>query len=384
MIVTILIFIIILGLLVFVHELGHFIVAKRAGMKVEEFGFGFPPRLVGIQKQNGRWRFGWRKAGHFDDTNTIYSINMIPLGGFVRILGENNEDEQNPQSFVNKPFFPRLLTLLAGVIMNALLAWALISIGYTIGLPVAVDDPSQIKRGSLTDTQVAIMEVVPQSPAAQAKLRPGDTIIAINDQTISELTAARDYIQQRKGETFTFKVNRFGQELSLPVTSLAEPPTGQGPTGIALAVTGTLRFPWYQAIGEGLKTTVIQLRAIATGLFDLITKGLGVESLGGPVKIAQLTGQVARLGVIHLLQFTAFLSLNLAILNSVPFPALDGGRVLFLIIEKIRGKKNNQKVEQIANTAGFALLLSLMFIITVKDISSLGGLGRIFEKLIGG
>jgi regulator of sigma E protease len=135
MISTILLFLLVLGLLVFVHEAGHFIVAKKSGMKVEEFGFGFPPRIVGIQKTGGRLRFVWGHKPAADVEKTVYSINWIPLGGFVKILGENNDESADPRSFVNQSFFRRLLTLLAGVLMNVVLAWALIAIGFMIGLP---------------------------------------------------------------------------------------------------------------------------------------------------------------------------------------------------------------------------------------------------------
>src|SRR5581483_8981650 len=133
-----------LAVLIFVHEFGHFWVAKKSGMKVEEFGFGFPPRIAGIQKLNGRWKMVWGSAAAMDTEQTVYSINWIPLGGFVRILGENNEQEQDPRSFINQPFWPRFFTLVAGVVMNALLAWVLISAAYISGLPTAVNGPQDV------------------------------------------------------------------------------------------------------------------------------------------------------------------------------------------------------------------------------------------------
>lgn len=440
MFLTILIFIIILGLLVFVHELGHFLIAKNSGMKVEEFGFGFPPRLIGFQKtSNGRhWIWGHSRgpagkadsagngsagngasagkadaSSHSDQEATIYSINAIPLGGFVRILGENNEAPDDPRSFINKPFWPRLLTLIGGVTMNFILAWLLISGAYIYGLPIAVDDLSQLPaRAVLHNPRQTIVAVVPGSPAQQAGLRENDVLMAIDgnsfgDNGINEsadgisesaldakvgagqaaaggIKPYQSYIQNNKGKVFSFTVMRAGREIMLTVPSLANPPAGQGPTGIALATVGDLSFPWYEAGWEGIKTTVAQVGAIVSGLYHVIVAGEGLKSLGGPVKIAQLTGQVARLGFIHLVQFTALLSLNLAILNGLPFPALDGGRVLFLFIEKLRRKRNNQRMEQYVNTIGFLLLLFLMLIVTVRDVSNVGGLGRIIQKLIGG
>lgn len=378
MIITILIFIVVLGVLVFVHELGHFLVAKKSGMAVEEFGFGFPPRLLGFQKKNGRWRMilGHRKLqedvikNQAQQTgNTIYSINLIPLGGFVRILGENNEQEDHPGSFINKPFWPRFFTLIAGVAMNFLLAWVIFSAGLAAGLPAALDSSSQIPSGARFEGgKTGIIEVMKGQSAEKAGLLAGDAINTVDGQSFASIDALRDYITANAGKSFVFQISRGSKEMSLTVESQKNPPEGEGPTGIALAVLGKLRYPWYTAPYYGLKLTVQQVGNIFSGLYSLITARLGLSALGGPVKIAQLTGQVAGLGFVYLMQFTAFLSLNLAVLNILPFPALDGGRLFFLIVEKIRGKRNNQKIEQWANTAGFVFLLLLMLLVTIKDI----------------
>jgi regulator of sigma E protease len=382
MIITILIFIIILGLLVFVHEAGHFFAAKQAGMKVDEFGFGFPPRLVGLYKIEGKWRlvFGKKSLGETQSQTTVYSINAIPLGGFVKIVGENNEDIDNPQSFVNKPFGARLRTLVAGVLMNVILAWLLLSVGYIYGLPVAVDDPNSLgKNARLDQQQVVIIDVGENSPAAQAGITPGDIILSINGQQFPSILATQDYVNAHKGETLEVTVKRINETKHLNIASQANPPAGSGPTGVALAVYGRLHFPWYTALWQGAQTTYYQVYAIVGGLYHLIFQGEGLKNLGGPVKIAQLTGQVAQLGLVPLMQFTAFLSLNLAILNILPFPALDGGRVLFLLIEKLRRKRNNQRVEQIFNTVGFLMLLLLMAVITGRDILNTS----VIQKIIG-
>jgi len=372
MFVTILIFVAILGLLVFVHELGHFIVAKKSGMKVDEFGFGFPPRVIGIQKIDGKFKLVWGHRGALDSAHTVYSINLIPLGGFVKIVGENNEGESDPQSFINKPFGRRLLTLLAGVFMNVILAWVLLSIGLGIGLPAAVDGSSSLPKGArLSEQSAAILEVRKDSPAEKADLKIGDVIVSINGQETKTSGEVQKFVSEHKGQQLSFVIKRGQQNENKSVEALANPPENEGPTGIVLADVGKLSYPWYLAPWAGAQATVLQLGGIVSGLYHLIASGVGFDSLGGPVKIAQLTGQVADLGILYLLQFAAFLSLNLAILNVLPFPALDGGRVLFLFIEKIRGKRNNQKIEQWANTAGFALLLLLMLAVTVKDIRGL-------------
>lgn len=381
MVTTIIIFILVLGLLVLVHEFGHFYVAKKSGMVVYEFGFGFPPRLFGIQKIEGKWKVVWGPgtAHRTSDSgtgqvsasseSTIYSINWIPLGGFVRIMGENNEQQQDPKSFVNKPFWPRFFTLVAGVAMNFLLAAVIFAVGFGMGLPAAFENSTDVPKGAkFSNAKPGIVEVVPGQPAEIAGLKAGDSLVALDGNNFTSAEEYRNYIQTNSGKEFNFTVQRGGENFEIKVQSIKDPGPNQGPTGIALATLGELSYPWYMAPVEGFKTASAQTINIVMGLYDLITSKIGLGSLGGPVKIAQLTGQVADMGIVYLLQFTAFLSLNLAVLNIMPFPALDGGRVLFLIVEKIRGKKNNQKLEQWANAAGFALLLLLMLLVTIKDV----------------
>ena len=369
MLTTIIIFIIILGVLVFVHELGHFWVARKSGMGVEEFGFGFPPRLAGLQKIGSKWKILWGHKPPLDKNKTVFSINFIPLGGFVKILGENNEHEDDPRSFVNRPFWGRFFTLIAGVCMNVVLAWVLISAGYVFGLPTAVEGSENIpKYATLRDQQVAVVDLVPNGPAAKAGIAAGDVILKLNGQTAADINFVHDFVREHKGEQITFTVKHIQEIKDITIQSKANPGPEEGPTGIVLAFLGKLSFPWYWAPIEGAKTTWIQLSNIVSGLYDLLTSKAGLAAVGGPVKIAQLTGEVRGMGLIYLIQFTAFLSLNLAILNILPFPALDGGRVLFLLVEKVRGRRNNQKVEQWVNTVGFVFLLVLMVVVTVKDI----------------
>jgi regulator of sigma E protease len=379
MIITIIIFVAILGLLVFVHELGHFIVAKKSGMGVHEFGFGFPPRLFGLQKQNGKWKMVWGKK-ETDPEQTVYSINAIPLGGFVRIMGEDNDEASDPRSFTNKSFTKRFLTLAAGVLMNVLTAWVILSIGFMIGLPVAIDQADSLPKGAtFTNQQILIGQILPGSPAEKANLKDGDVLQNINGQTFSQINELQDYIKQRQGQTLQFEVKRINETISVPVETSIQTDNHQGVVGIGLAYYGKLKFGPVTALVQGAKTAVNQLQAIVTGLYNVFTSKAGLKQIGGPVKIAQLTGQVADLGILPLLQFTAFLSLNLAILNTLPFPALDGGRMLFLIIEKLRGKPNNQTIEQYANAIGFMVLLALMLVITIRDVSQLQSIKNLFS-----
>ncbi len=354
-ILPILVFILILAVLVIAHEFGHFIMAKRAGMQVDEFGFGFPPRL-----------FSFRKG------ETLYSLNLIPLGGFVRIVGENNEDGENPRSFINKTFTQRLLTLVAGVLMNFLLAWVLFSIGFGLGLPTQVSQGDVLPKGAtLTNTRITILETAPNSPAEKAGLRAGDVILKINSETAESIDQISEKVKSAEGQQVSMHIARGTNELDISVFARPDPPKDQGATGIALGLVGKIKYPWYQTPIKGFEATINVIAGTASAFYHLLFQGQGLSSLGGPVKIASLTGQVTELGFAYVLQFAAFLSVNLGILNIFPFPALDGGRVLFLLIEKIRGKRNNQYYERLANAFGFALLLLLIIIISVRDVRSL-------------
>lgn len=379
MFTTILIFIIVLGVLVFVHELGHFIVARKSGMGVHEFGFGFPPRVVGIQKVDGKWKIVWGKK-QLSSESTVYSINAIPFGGFVRIMGEDNDEANDPKSFTNKSFAARFLTLAAGVLMNVLTAWVILSIGFMVGLPVAIDQTSNLPKGAEFNNQyILIGEIKSGSAAEQAGLQNGDVIKLVNKQSFTEIPALQEYIKSHQGESIIFDIQRINESKSISVQTSKDVAPGQGIVGIGLAYYGTLQFGPITALYQGVKTTVNQLQAIVTGLYNVFTSKAGLKQIGGPVKIAQLTGQVADLGILPLLQFTAFLSLNLAILNTLPIPALDGGRMLFLIIEKLRGKPNNQAIEQYANAIGFMVLLGLMVIISIRDISHIESIKNLFS-----
>lgn len=353
---TILVFILILGLLVFVHELGHFIMAKRAGMRVDEFGFGFPPRIFGIKRGE-----------------TTYSINLIPLGGFVKILGEDGTENSDPENFSNKSFGQRFGVLIAGVTMNIILAWILLSIGMGIGLPTVVEENQAIPaHARLRNVAVGILEVGANTPAAMAGLKIGDVIVGINGQNISTVGQAQDITKQDVGRPTVYTTKRGSRISDITITPRANPPAGEGALGIALGSIGFLSYPWYLAPWQGL-VAAYNLLALTllgfAGIFTQLFQGQNIgASLSGPIGIAVLTRDVVALGFIYILQFTAILSVNLAIINAVPFPALDGGRVLFLVIEKLRGRKMNAKAEQWANTVGFVALLLLVALVSFHDV----------------
>lgn len=361
MLLTIVVFIAVLGILVFVHEFGHFIVAKMCKVGVEEFGFGFPPRL-----------FGWKKG------KTIYSLNWIPIGGFVKIKGivgadqDNKADAKASDSFMTKPIWQRFSILFAGVFMNFILCAGLFSIGYTIGFPSLLEEaPASAK---IRNKQVAIMEILPNTPAANAELQAGDIIKKINNQPVDSISNLKNEINgQADGKNINLLISRKEQiiEKEVEITKIAD--SNELGIGVYLTETGLVSFPWYEAIYRGCKQTVLLVIMIFVALWDiihsLITSGQSSVDFSGPIGIAVLTNEMTKLGFIYILQFTALLSINLAIFNLLPLPALDGGRLLFLIIEKLRGKPTNQKIEAIVHNVGFALLILLVVLVTFRDVS---------------
>lgn len=366
---TFIIFIIVLGLLVFVHEFGHFYVARRNGVRVHEFGFGFPPRICGFRKVNGKYKFFWGNK-EVESEDTIYSINAIPLGGFVKIKGEQGEHADEPDSFASKKAWPRFQVLFAGVLMNFVLGFIFLSIGFMSGLPVAIDDSMQ--TADVRDIRVQIMQVMPDSPAADAELAMADTVRSINDEPITSVEQLQSIVAAHEGDSLRLAIERGNETLIKEITPVKE---GDNPPriGVSLVRTGIQDYPWYQAIWMGAKATVIMIWNIIIGFLVIIknliiTQQAGVD-LAGPVGIAVLTGRVAQQGLVYLMQFVAILSINLGVINLFPFPALDGGRILFLIIEKIRRKPVSQKVENTMHALGFILLLLIMVLVTFKDVA---------------
>ena len=385
MFLTIVIFVLVLSVIVFVHEAGHFFTARRLGVKAEEFGLGFPPRAVGWYKnKKGKWLwiFGNRsveslEASVHEDLHpatkaTVYSLNWLPIGGFVKIKGENGEGQNDHDSFAAKKIWQRIVILAAGVIMNVVLAWTLFSVGYMIGMPQSTDTVG--KNAIITNSSVMVSSVIAGSPAESAGLKAGDAILKINDEVVGTETALQDAVAKNDGQATRVLVKRDGEEQKILVTPTVS--SGSRATmGVAIYASGLIRYPFFSALVEGAKTTGWMIKEIFGafgGLFTSIFKGQSVAGqFAGPVGIASITGQAARLGFTHLLQFVALLSLNLAVLNILPFPALDGGRILFLIIEKVKGKPVKREVENAIHNLGFFLLIALVIFITYKDIVKL-------------
>lgn len=386
---TVIIFILILGLLVFVHELGHFLVARRNGVAAEEFGFGFPPRIFGLYKdKNGKQRIVWG-AKEVESKDTIYSVNWIPLGGFVKIKGEDGEEKDDPRSFASKSVGARVRMLAAGVAMNFILAAILLSIGYFVGIPQAVEDKAGEK---LKNEKIQIIEVIPGTPAEAMGIKVGDQVVGavgtngrnIAFRTIEEI---QNFIGENKGNQINLVIRRGNEELKLSGVPRVEYPANEGALGISLVKTAEVSYPWYKAIWRGVKSTV-DLTVVVLFAFGNLLQKLVVGQpisldVSGPVGIAMLTGQVVKLGFIYILQFTALLSVNLAIINILPIPALDGGRILFILVEKIKGSPVSQKFEQRAHNIGFALLITLMILVTARDVARLDILQKL-KNLLGG
>lgn len=358
---TALIFLIILIILVLIHELGHFIAAKKSGVLVEEFGFGFPPRIFG------------KKFGE-----TLYSINLVPLGGFVKLYGEEYHEgekkkpdaKHNPKhrAFVHKTPLQKTIIITAGVVMNFILGWVILSFLFTQGVPTAAG--------------VIVSSVQKNTPASEAGLMVGDTLVSIShEDTIVEIQSTEDLIKST--QTFAdlqtiLIVNRAEKIFSVDITPRSNPPKGEGSFGVVIEQKVELmKYPWYTAPYYGFIEAASMIKTIAVEILKIpaqfFTKQSTTVEFTGPVGIAKIIGEARKFGIVALLQITAVLSLNLAVINILPFPALDGGRQVFIFYEWITGKRTNQNLEHYLNLAGIILLLTLSAVITIFDIQKFWG-----------
>jgi len=344
-IITILAFLGVFVLLIFVHELGHFITAKASGVRVEEFGFGYPPRLFGIKRGE-----------------TIYSINAIPLGGFTKMAGE--EDPQVKRSLASKGVGTRLLVLGAGSLMNALLPLLLFSVAFML-------------PHNLVTEPVVVKEVALDSPAARAGIEAGDSILTINGKPVRSLADLHRYVQLSLGKETTLLLQHTNSTTEeVQVIPRWKPPPDQGAIGIEIDIeaarlnrtVGSQHYPFWKAIPMGAveyKETYVLFKNVIVSTFI----GTIPVQVAGPVGIAQLTGEVAKAGISPLLEFAAFLSINLAIINLFPIPALDGGRIVFVLLEWVRrGKRVSPKIERLVHLVGFVMLIGVIVVISYYDI----------------
>lgn len=355
----ILIFLIFLSFLIFLHEFGHFLAAKKSGLKVEEFGFGYPPRLFSFKKGE-----------------TVYSFNLLPFGGFVKIFGESGEGLENPLSFASQKPKIKFLVLIAGVLMNLIFGLLVLSFGYYQGLPVLAT-PENL--GQLKEVQLSILEVALDSPAQKAGLKPGDAILKVRkDEDLLEKPTVKSFQQFSKkypGQTITLLIKRGELIMEKEVLVRENPPSGQGALGVVIGETGFLRYPliksFYYGFRDGLKLFVNIFVLLFLYLKALILKTETLGKVVGPVGIVSLGSQAWQLGWGYFLQFLASLSIHLSALNLLPFPALDGSRLVFVLIEKIRGRPVPYKIESLAHSLGFIFLIFLMLLITFRDLANL-------------
>ncbi len=357
MLVSIFVFLLVLSILVIVHEFGHFIMARRAGVWVEEFGFGLPPRLFGKQ-------FG----------ETLFSVNALPFGGFVKLHGEQEEEgvTDPKRAFLNKNKRTRISVIVAGVVMNFILAIVAFAIVYSFsGIP---KDTHKLK----------IVDVSAGSPAQVSGLIVGDIVTKVGKDSVDSVDSFISKVNDQKGKNVSFEIVRNGNTLKLQIKPRENPPAGEGALGVTITTTEIYYPPVWQrpfyGIYYGFKEAVFWGQTIALGLWTLVAelfKGHVPQGVSGPVGIFAVTSEAAKSGILNLINFVGILSVNLAILNILPFPALDGGRLLFIGIEAVLGRKVLPKVESITHSIGMIILLILLAAITFHDVARLISAGSI-------
>lgn len=352
----ILVFLIGLTFLIFVHEMGHFLVAKRKGLKIEEFGLGIPPRLWSIKKGE-----------------TIYSINALPFGGFVKIYGEDGSHSDEKNSFAAQSSNVRIKILFAGVLMNLIFGIFLLILGLNIGIPVVVDK-SNLK--DIRDIKISILEIQKNSPAEMVGLKVGDRISEIfydNERiTVPSVEELQNFTKKHGGKELGLKIERGKEVLEIKTIPKENIGPNEGALGIVIGETGILKYPFLKSIWGGIKNGLDLFFNVFVAIFlflkSLIFEGKMIGEVSGPVGIVAIGSQTVKLGLNYLIQFLATLSIYLAAINLIPFPALDGSRIFFILIEKIRGKSIPIKVENLIHSFGFAILIGLILFITFRDI----------------
>lgn len=343
---TIIYFILILGIVVLIHEFGHFIFAKKAGIYVYEFSIGMGPQLFKFHRKN-------------DETE--YSIRLLPIGGYVQMAGEDMEEEESDipkeKQMTNKKWYQRFLTIIAGILFNFLLA---IVIFFIVGLV----------NGVPTDT-TTVAEVTKDSAALEAGLQSGDVIKEINGKTILSSDHLMLLVQVNGKETMDVVVDRDGKEVALEITPKKVEVDDQVTYQYGFSLNNTVVHNFFAAVKYGFTKMFSLLHQMILIIGYLIIGKLSLSSLAGPVGIYTVVEQSAEAGLMSLVYLVGFLSLNVGFINLLPIPAFDGGRILFLIIEKIKGSRVNPKVENTIHAIGFIFLMILMVLITYNDIMRL-------------
>lgn len=359
---TALLVIAILVLLIVVHELGHFIAAKISGVRVEEFGVGYPPRA-----------FIFGKVG-----DTEYTLNWIPFGGFVRLFGDEGEEQRGRGSYIDAPRWKQALILIAGVTMNVIAAWALFAGALHLGVPQIVDAP---RIGEVT--RILVSDVVAGSPAEVAGMRPGDQITGLEDAAGTQVSAVTpasfvEFVRERPGEQLTIRYLHEGvatESIIIPSQGVLSQAAGQPALGIALALVANRSLPWSEAAvaafsqtAKGFVVVMHDLGALAATMLD------GTPDLSqvvGPIGIVSYVGEASQNGLGAVLSLAALISINLAIINLIPIPALDGGRLAILGLEALTRRSAPRLAVQTLNALGVALIILLMITVTYQDIARL-------------
>lgn len=383
-ILTILVTVFIFGILVLTHEFFHFAAAKRAGVRVEEFGFGYPPRFIGFFKKNEKWNivFGPKKI---ETESTIYSLNFIPFGGFNKIYGMEGEEslpgklKKEEVSFRQRSIGTRAKIIAAGVAGNFLLAAILFSFGFYFGLPQAIEGEIPVEA---KDAGVQIVLINKDSPAEKAEIKLGDKISTIRSldsgitKEIKKTSDIQEFTKEYIGKKVILTLKRGDKIIEKEIFLRDISPEGEGPMGVGLAMVARVSYPWHTAVLKGFEQTFLLTQTIIKTFFEvakgaLVGKPVPGVQITGPIGVTLLVSDMLTLGWIYVLNFTAILSLNLTILNLLPFPALDGGYLLLLLAEKIRKAPVRIEIENLINQIGFVMLIILMLIVTVKDIGRL-------------
>lgn len=343
-----------LVILIALHEFGHFILAKKFGVKVEEFAIFFPPRLLA------------KKIGE-----TVYSLNIIPLGAFVKLKGEEEQIDE-PDSFTAQPFWQKSLIILGGVISFWIIGFILLSVNAYIGTNQAIEDS---REAGVKDAKVQVIQVLSDSPAQEAGIKVGDVISEVkNGETVKvdKTKQVQEFTKQYEGQEIEVTIKRGDKEKLLQVTPRKDPPSNEGAMGIALARTGIVKYSLSEAPVQGLIMTKNLTGSVIGGWIYLGKAWISGEETGaqimGPVGVTSMMADFVGLGWNYYLRFLALISIYLAIFNLLPIPALDGGKFVFIMVEKVRGKPINEKTERIVTAFFFLLLITLLIFITFKDI----------------
>lgn len=349
MFLTLVVFALTLSILILVHEFGHFLVAKLTGMKVLEFGLGFPPRILG-KKIKG----------------TIFSLNWIPFGGFVRIFGQEAIDERIKKgAFWAQSKIKRIAVLLSGVVSNYFLSIFIFSlVFFIVGIPVLTND-------------IYLGGYLPGSPAQEAGFLQGDQIISFNGQKINSVDEIIEKTKENKGKEVTITIEREDKLLNLPVTPRKDYPQDQGPLGIMLTQMTLKHFPLWQmpgrALVEGSKETWWWTKTIVDGIAKIFSQLIFQHRIpkeaAGPLGVLQITAQVSHQGLIPILNFVAILSINLALLNFLPIPGLDGGWLFFIILETVTRQTSHVRLHNFFNRLGIAFIITLIILVTLNDVN---------------